>query len=72
MLEDDGAPDPAEVANKLRTERLRAGEFVDGRPPDDIDRLLTFSFSEVPLAGKALFVLSGLLFVSLVVFLIIS
>ena len=54
-------------------DEIRAGSgFIDGRPPDDIDKLMTFSFSEVPLAGQLLLGLGGLLFVALAAFLVFS
>ena len=68
----EGTPDPAEVANKARIEQIRAGGFVDGRPPDDIDKLMTFNAAEMPLVGKLTFGLSGVLFLALAGFLILS
>ena len=53
-------------------EYIRSGGFVDGRPPDDLDKLATFSIAEVPLAGKILLGLGAILTLLLVVFLVVS
>ena len=53
---------------KRRDEYIRAGGFVGGRPPDDLDKLSTFDIAEVPLPGQLLLGLGGFLFLALVVF----
>lgn len=61
------------VRARPSVEEIRSGSgFIDGRPPDDIDKLMTFSFSEVPLTGQVLLGLGGLLFVLLAGFLVFS
>ena len=58
-------------ASAMRDEYIRAGGFIDGRPPDDLDRMATFKFSEMDLAGKVLFFVTGVLMLTLIVCLVV-
>ena len=71
LTESYGEDDDRIDANAVRDEYVRAGGFIDGRPPDDLDRMMTFKFSEMDLAGKVLFGVTGVLLLTLVVCLVV-
>ena len=64
--------DEQRAAQRARDLEVRAGGFVDGRPPSDLDKLETFTFSEMPLVGQLLLGTGGFLFLALVVFLLVA
>ena len=65
--EDSGTPDMRDVQNDY----IRSGGFIDGRPPDDLDKLSTFTIKDVEPVGQFLIGLSGILLLTLIGYLII-
>ena len=63
--------DKPDAAPMSKAEYIRAGGFIDGRPPDDLDKLSTFSFNEMVLPGKILAGVAVSLLLALIVFLIV-
>ena len=67
--------DAAEVQRKAQRARdleIRAGGFVNNRPPSDLDKLETFSFDDVEPVGKAVIGLSGVLLLIFFGYLVIA
>ena len=61
----------AQIIIERRNEPLDPRDVPDGRPPDDLDKLSTFSFNEMVLPGKILAGLAVSLLLALIVFLIV-
>lgn len=68
QLDNDGSTDD----DVSRSDYIRSGGFIDDRPPDDLDKIATFSFSEMELPGKIMGGLGGILLLTLIVYLIIA
>ena len=70
LQEDEKAS--SETDDVSRSDYIRSGGFIDGRPPDDLDKIATFSFADVELTGKIMLGLGGSLLLTLIVYLIVA
>ena len=71
QLDDDTTETDGEADREKFNDFVRSGGFIDNRPPDDIDKLATFSFQEVPLEGQILIATGVILTLALAIFLIV-
>jgi hypothetical protein len=69
--DDDTTQTDGEADREKFNDFVRSGGFIDNRPPDDIDKLATFSFQEVPLEGQILIATGVILTLTLAIFLIV-
>ena len=73
MVDEDGSEDDgADAARQQFNDYVRSGGFIDGRPPDDLDKLATFEIDELPLAGKLLIGTAVFLTALLAIFLLVA
>ena len=70
LQEDEASAEDTDTAS--RSEYIRSGGFINGRPPDDLDKLSTFSFSEVELPGQIIIGLAGILLTTFIGYLILA